>query len=234
MNGYKIQYLKNCFTYIPCLLFVAASIFAALPASAQDPALHPLEKYYVKYKAEGNATGEKIQFSQDYGRKICLKENLQITMPEIGSVKRNEKMVSWIENGERWIVVVNLDDNTGTKFKDPTFAKISESLKGKDPKQFNQQQLMSMGGTVTGKKTVSGEQCSVWSFPQGIEMCITDDFIMLETVANVQDLKVNETAVEVKRNSPEPAGLCDLTGVTITERDINQMMQQQAPQQKSE
>ena len=234
MNGYKTQYLKSFFTYIPCLLFVAASVFTALPASAQDPALHPLEKYYVKYKAEGNATGEKIQFSQDYGRKICLKENLQITMPEIGSVKRNEKMVSWIENGERWIVVVNLDDNTGTKFKDPTFAKISESLKGKDPKQFNQQQLMSMGGTVTGKKTVSGEQCSVWSFPQGIEMCITDDFIMLETVANVQDLKVNETAVEVKRNSPEPAGLCDLTGVTITERDINQMMQQQAPQQKSE
>ena len=231
MNGYKTQYLKNFFMYIPCLLFVAASIFAALPASAQDPALHPLEKYYVKYKAEGNATGEKIQFSQDYGRKICLKENLQITMPEIGSVKRNEKMVSWIENGERWIVVVNLDDNTGTKFKDPTFAKISESLKGKDPKQFNQQQLMSMGGTVTGKKTVSGEQCSTWSFPQGIEMCITDDFIMLETVANVQDLKVHETAVEVNRNSSEPAGLCDLTGVTITERDINQMMQQQqAPQ----
>ncbi len=53
-------------------------------------------------------------------------------------------------------------------------------------------------------------------------------------MANVQDLKVNETAVEVKRNSPEPAGLCDLTGVTITERDINQMMQQQAPQQKAE
>ena len=68
MNGYKTQYLKNFFMYIPCLLFVAASIFAALPASAQDPALHPLEKYYVKYKAEGNATGEKIQFSQDYRR----------------------------------------------------------------------------------------------------------------------------------------------------------------------
>ncbi|MEZ4548584.1 MAG: hypothetical protein R3B51_13115 [Thermodesulfobacteriota bacterium] len=67
--------------------------------------------------------------------------------------------------------------------------------------------------------------------PARIEMCITDDFIMLETVANVQDLKVHETAVEVNRNSSEPAGLCDLTGVTITERDINQMMQQQqAPQ----
>jgi hypothetical protein len=186
----------------------------------------------VKYKSEGNAAGERIEVYQDYGKKVCLKENLQITMPEIGSVKRNEKMVAWIENGERWIVVVNLDDNTGTKFKDPTFAKVSESIKGKDPKDFNQQQLMSMGGLVKGQKTVSGEQCSMWSFPQGMEMCITDDFIVLERVANVQDLTVNETAVEVKRNSPEPAGLCDLTGVKIMERDINQMMQQQAPPQQ--
>ncbi len=234
MKGYKTQYLTNCFMYIPCLLLVAAAVLAPLPAGAQELKLHPLANYMVKYKSEGNATGEKIQYSQDYGRKICLKESLQITMPEIGSVKRNEKMVSWIENGERWIVVVNLDDNTGTKFKDPTFAKVSESIKGKDPKDFNQQQLMSMGGMVKGHKTVSGEQCSMWSFPQGIEMCITEDFIMLETIANVQDLTVNETAVEVKRNTSEPAGLCDLTGVNITERDINQMMQQQAPQQQQQ
>ena len=234
MNGYKVTYLTSCFKYISCLLFVIGAVFAPYAASAQELRLHPLANYMVKYKSEGNAVGEKIQFSQDYGRKICLKESLQITMPGVGSVKRNEKMVSWIENGERWIVVVNLDDNTGTKFKDPTFAKVSESIKGKDPKDFNQQQLMGMGGMVKGQKTVSGEQCSMWSFPQGIEMCITDDFIMLETVANVQDLTVNETAVEVKRNTSAPAGLCDLTGVNITERDINQMMQQQAPAQPAQ
>jgi hypothetical protein len=88
MHGYKTQYLKNCFKYIPCLLFAATAVFATGTARAQDPALHPLESYTVKYKTEGNAAGEKIQFSQDYGRKICLKENLQITMPDIGSVKR--------------------------------------------------------------------------------------------------------------------------------------------------
>ncbi len=234
MNGYKVRYLTNCFKYISCLLFVIGAVFAPLTAGAQDLKLHPLESYSVKYKCEGNATGEKIQVSQDYGRKVCLKENLQITMPEVGSVKRNEKMVSWIENGERWIVVVNLDDNTGTKFKDPTFAKINESMKGKDPMEFNKQQLMGMGGIVKGQKTVSGQQCSMWSFPQGIDMCITDDFIMLETVANVQDLAIKETAVEVKKNSPEPAGLCDLTGIKITERDISQMMQQQAPAQPAQ
>lgn len=234
MNGYKSESLTGYFKYIPCLLLVIGAVFTPLAANAQNQKLHPLENYMVKYKCEGNATGEKIQFSQDYGRKVCLKENLQITMPGIGSVKRNEKMVSWIENGERWIVVVNLDDNTGTKFKDPTFAKINESIKGKDPMDFNKQQLMGMGGMVKGQKTVSGEQCSMWSFPQGIEMCITDDFIMLETVANVQDLAIKETAVEVKKNSPDSAGLCDLTGIKITERDISQMMQQQAPPQPAQ
>lgn len=235
MNGYNDTYLKYCFMLTSSLFFLAASVFAPGIAAAQEQPLHPLDSFLVKYKIEGNTVGERIQYSMDHGRKLCIKEESVVTMPEVGTVNKNEKLVTWIEGNDQWIVTANLDDKQGLKMKNPVFAELYEKMKGQDPKVFNRQYMLDRGGKVTGEKTVNGEKCEVWEVPQsGATACVTEDFITLETTTKFQDIYIKETATEVKRNAPEPAGLCDLSGITITDTDINKLMRQAPPQQKSE
>lgn len=235
MNVYKSKYLTNHFRYIPCLMLLAAAVFAPQAASAQEQALHPLDSFTVKYKIEGNTVGERIQYSKDHGRMLCIKEESVVTMPDVGTVKKNEKLVTWIDGNDQWIVTANLDDKQGMKMKNPMFAQMYQQMKGKDPKDFNRQYMLDRGGRVTGEKTVNGEKCEVWEVSgSGATACVTEDFITLETSTKFQDISIKETAVEVKRNAPEPEGLCDLTGLTITETDMNKLMQQAPPQPRQE
>lgn len=219
---YITKYLKYCFvTFSAVLLALPAISFV----TAQEPQLHPLESYYVKYKSVGNSTGEKTQFFKDYGRTVCMKETAEITMPEVGTVKRNEKIVSWIEGDEMSVVTINLTDNTGTKIKDPRYPQMKEMLKDKDPKELNKELMTNNGGSITGQKTINGEKCDVWSFAQG-SLCITEDLILLETVANMDNISIKETAVEVKRNASEPDNICDISGAKITEMSVEDLMKQ--------
>lgn len=62
------------------------------------------------------------------------------------SVKKNEKVITMIENGDQWIITINLDDNTGTKMKNPIYKGLTAGMEGKSPKEFSEQFMKQMGG----------------------------------------------------------------------------------------
>jgi len=189
--------------------------------SAQEQKYHPLESYEVKYKIEGNSTGQKTEYSGDWGRTLCWVEVSEAKLPEGPPVKINEKVVTKIEGGEQWIVQISLADNTGTRVKNPMFPEIYKRIKGKDPKVFTTEFMTNAGAKKVGEKTIAGEKCSEWEIGKGAKTCLTDDLIRVESSLVLENLSIKETAVEIKRNVPEPPDICSTGSAVITETDIS-------------
>ncbi|KAB2826257.1 MAG: hypothetical protein F9K51_07100, partial [Candidatus Dadabacteria bacterium] len=205
------------FKYITVPFFLIAVCGVHNSGSAQEQKYHPLQSYEVKYKIEGNSTGQKTEYSGDWGRTLCWVEVSEAKLPEGPPVKINEKVITKIDDGEQWIVKINLADNTGTRVKNPMFPEIYKRIKGKDPKVFTTEFMTNAGAKKVGEKTVAGEKCSEWEIGKGARTCLTDDLIRVESSLVLENLSVKETAVEIKRNVPNPPDICSTGSAVITE-----------------
>lgn len=213
--NYYIRYIFHISTLI---LFLTG----AHGSHAQEQKYHPLESYTVKYRIEGNSTGEKTEYSGDWGRTLCWTEVVQVKRAGGTPVRINEKVITRITGGEQWIIKINLDDNTGTKVKSPAFPEIYNRIKGKDPAEFTKELITSSGSKRVGEKTAGGEKCTEWELSEGARTCITEDLVRIESSLVLGDISVKETAVEVKRNVPEPEGICGTGAAVITETDLKE------------
>ena len=99
------------------IIFLFAVSFAA-NSQAADQNMHPLKNYSVNYELGGNTTGSKQQYSLDYGRTICWIEKSETSIMG-NSQKRNVKVITYVKDGDQWIISIELDKNTGTKMKNP-------------------------------------------------------------------------------------------------------------------
>ncbi|GJM15815.1 MAG: hypothetical protein DHS20C13_11420 [Thermodesulfobacteriota bacterium] len=187
--------------------------------------MHPLKNYSVSYELSGNTTGTKLHTSQDYGRKQCWIETSEMNI--LGnSVKKNEKVITMLEDGDQWIITINLDDNTGTKMKNPMYKSLATDMEGKNPKEFSEEFMKKMGGKIVGEKTVIGEKCTEWTLMGGANTCVTEDLISVESGADMAGISITEVATEIRRNDPGPEGICEIGDAKIKEIDMSQIMGQ--------
>jgi hypothetical protein len=197
-------------------------IGATYQADAQEQKYHPLESYTINYRIEGNSTGEKTEYSGDWGRTLCWTETVQVKRAGGTPFTINEKVITKITGGEQWIIKISLDDNKGTKVKSPVFPEIYNRIKGKDPAEFTKELMTNSGAKRVGEKTVGGEKCTEWELGEGARTCITEDLVRVESSLVLGDISVKETAVEVKRDVPEPDGICGTGGAVITETNLKE------------
>lgn len=219
-------YMIFIFSFSIALLFLLGPMSSS---HAEEQKLHPLKSYSAKYKIEGNTKGDKIQYSKDWGRTVCWKEVSESKIPNVGTIKKNEQIITRIVNGEQWIYTINLDDNTGTRMKNPMFADVYKSIQGRNPKEFSEEFMTGMGGKVTGERVVNGEKCKEWVLTGGAKACVTEDLITVESSVDMAGISIKETAVEIKRNASEPGDVCEIGSAKITETDISELMKQKQP-----
>ena len=184
-----------------------------------------LKEYSVSYKLTGNSEGTKEHASQDWGRKQCWIEKSVMTVMG-NTVNKNEKVISEIKDGNQLITTINLDENAGTEMTNPMFAAMAKGIEGKSPKEYSETFMKQMGGSVKGKKNINGEECTEWTLMGGAFTCITEDLIAVESGANIAGIEIVETATEVRRNDPGPAGICDIGNAKIEKIDMSQIMGQ--------
>ncbi len=224
------SYLQNAIfikLYYVGAIFIFSLFAVSFAANSQaaDKKMHTLKNYSVNYELSGNTTGSKQQYSQDYGRTICWIEKSETSIMG-NSQKKNVKVITYVKDGDQWIITIELDKNTGTKMKNPMYKAIAGGMKGKTPKEFSESVMKRMGGKVVGEKTVNGEKCTEWKVMGGAFTCITEDQIVVESKADMAGISMSEVATEVKRNDPGPKGICSVGDATITEIDLGQMMGQ--------
>ncbi len=222
----KIIKSKATVRFMGALLLLAAASFVTAETSSAVDKYHPLENYTVEYTMEGVNTGKKTQYSKQWGNLLCWVEVSELTMPGAPAQKRNEKVITYIEDGQQWIITINQDDNTGTRMKNPMFEGITAGMKDKTPKEFSEQFMKQMGGKEIGEKTVNGEKCTEWEIMGGAKTCITPDQISVESGMNMAGISMKETAVKINRKDGGPKDICDPGDAKLKEIDMSQMLGQ--------
>ena len=210
-------------TYLGVSIIFTCMLLLFTTSGNAEQKMHELKNYYVVYDISGNTTGTKKHASHDYGRKQCW---IEVSDTNImgNSVKKNEKVITTIENGDQWIITINLDDNTGTKMKNPMYQGLAATMEGKNPKELSEQLMKQMGGKIIGEKTINNEKCTEWTLMGGAKTCVTEDLIAVESGADMAGITIREVATEVKRNDPGPKGICDIGNAKIKEIDLGQIM----------
>ncbi len=212
--------LKTCMNGVG--LIIAVLILAAFTASCSkdkepEQKFHEVKEFTVKYDLTGARKGQKTIYSQDWGR--CVTQIIE-----------NQKMISLMEDGQQYVVSIDLANNTGTKMKNPIYQQLIESLDAKTPKEFNMALLEKMGGKVVGEKTIAGNDCSQWEMMNGAQKtCITEDGIILESISNINGTESGEIVVDLKRGTTDGVDACSTGDAVIEEIDITQMLQQPEP-----
>jgi hypothetical protein len=185
--------------------------------------LHPLESFCATYTMEGMMKGTKTVYSKNWGRNRVEITNAELRIPGVDMVqKENKKVITKITDEGQWIISINLDENTGTKMKNPMYEMVMQGMKGKDPKKFGEEMMKKMGAKVVGEKVVAGERCKIWELPGLAKTCVTDDGITLESTS--QAAGMNEIATEVKRSDPGPDSAYEIGDARIEEIDVSSMM----------
>lgn len=208
INGYKIINLT-----ILALVIIPFVISCSQEKKESEPGqvFHEVEDYTIKYKLEGAREGERIVYSQDWGR--CVTE-----------ITGNQKIIASMENGKQYVTSINLDSNTGTKMANPIYQSLLESLNAKTPKEFNFAILEKMGGKVVGEKTILGNKCEVWEMAEGAQKtCLTEDGIILESESNISGTERRQIVTEVIRGSTEGVDACDPGDAKIEFNNTNQL-----------
>jgi hypothetical protein len=82
---------------------------------------------------EGAREGQRLVYSQDWGK--CIME-----------ITGSQKIIALMEDGQQYVISIDLDSNTGTKMLNPIYQSLLESLNAKTPKEFNFAILEQMGG----------------------------------------------------------------------------------------
>jgi len=180
----------------------------------QGEVFHEVKDYTIKYKLEGAKEGERLVYSQDWGK--CVME-----------ITGNQKIIASMEDGQQFVTSINLDSNTGTKMANPIYQSLQESLNAKTPKEFNFAILEKMGGKVVGEKTILGNKCEVWEMGEGVQTtCLTEDGIILESESSVSGTDRRQVATEVIRGSTEGVDACDPGDAKIERKNMNQIQQE--------
>ncbi len=177
--------------------------------------LHEVKDYTIKYEMEGAREGQRLVYSQDWGK--CIME-----------ITGSQKIIALMEDGQQYVISIDLDSNTGTKMLNPIYQSLLESLNAKTPKEFNFAILEQMGGKVVGEKNIIGNNCEVWEMMEGVQSsCITEDGIILESESTASGVERRQVATQVIRGSTEGVDACDPGDAKIEIVNISQMLQQQ-------
>lgn len=186
------------------------------PASYAIDKFHSYEQYRATYKLEGVKSGEKIFCSRNWGREKVQIENVSIKTPE-ETKKINQKIITRIVNGEKWIYGINLDKNEGSKVNDPKFPALLELMKDKDPADFAKSVLKKEGGEIIGQNKILGIDCDIWKIST-IEICVSDKGIALQTKS--EQPEITETITSIDTDSTCKPEMFSTGSASIKEIDL--------------
>lgn len=182
------------------ILIMFSSVFIFLmffsPDSYAIERFHSYEQYRATYKLEGVKAGKKTFCSRNWGREKVQIENVSIKTPD-ETKKINQKIITRIINGEKWIYGINLDKNEGSKLKDPKFPALLELMKDKDPADFAKSVLKKEGGEIIGQKKILGIDCDIWKIST-IEICVSDNGIALQTSSEQPEITETITSIDTE------------------------------------
>lgn len=173
---------------------------------------YPFKSAIIEYKVEGNSTGTKTTYIDDYGYKQA--DISEITTTVMG-FKTTEKQDVIIIGSN--INTIDHDNKTVTTTNNPYAKKYAENI-GEDYIKTGEEVLTAMGFTKSGTETVLGKECTIW---KGMNTIWAWKGLVLKSETNMMGIKIVEVATSIKTDVSIPSNKFELPKNYTTQQGPN-------------
>lgn len=157
---------------------------------------YPFKSAVVTYKVEGNVTGTKMLYIDDYGHKEAEKSEI-ITSIMGFQTKEKEDVVTVGAD----VFVINHEEKTVARQVNPFYKDYAENV-GKDYMKIGKDALVSLGYKQEGTASLLEKTCDVW---KGMNTIIyVWKGLVLKSETNMTGMNIIETAIDINQNSEIP------------------------------
>lgn len=160
---------------------------------------HPVEVFTVEYELTGSETGKTVEHWRDWGHsRVEIRSTIRNVDP---AHPVNERIITT----DHEVTIIDEITREGAVTDNPEQVSLIQDSQDEDPIKFADKLMMALGGTKT--ETVheyAGEACTLWTFSELAEQCVTDDGIVLYSKAILYSLHLEQKATEIRRGDAGP------------------------------
>lgn len=111
----------------------------------------------IEYVLTGSQEGTKTLYFDDWGMRQA---EYTRSVLSVGGFTKSINIVNIIDGEYQY--VINMDQRSGTKTKNPVIKAIEELKDQKGFNEFGEQMLLNMGGNKIGRDEILGKECEVY------------------------------------------------------------------------
>ncbi len=203
--------LTNCArASVRIVVLLAATTFSIAPAMAEDDdvatagirdGFRPVAAYTAVYELDGNVSGTITEMSRYHGGQVAQINDSQMKYLWRKQTTKNRIIIA---SGE--VTIIDELEGTLARTIDPNYSDGMKAAGAEGVTDPFRAYMEGLGYVDTGEAdTVLGEDCVIWENDDpDVELCMSDDGIMLRVEASRFGFDYIQRATEIRRGDPGP------------------------------
>ncbi len=181
----------------------------------------------VEYIITGSQEGTKTLYFDNWGMRQA---EYTRSVLSVGGFSKPINIVNIIDGDYQYMI--NIDQNSGTKTRNPILRSMDELKGQKGFNEFGEQMLLSMGANKIGKEEFLGKDCDIYDMRNtGTRLWIWK-WITLKSETNSRGLEINVTATRINEGAVPKDKFKIPDNVTLNEVDLDNIEKEMREENK--
>ncbi|HMN24751.1 MAG: hypothetical protein IT276_14115 [Ignavibacteriaceae bacterium] len=154
----------------------------------------------IEYIITGSQEGTKTLYFENWGMKQA---EYTRSVLSVGGFTKSLNIVNIIDGEFQYMI--NIDQNSGTKTRNPILKSIEELKDQKGFNEFGEQMLLSMGASKIGSESFLGKDCDVYEMKSTGTKLWVWEWLTLKSETQSRGININVTATRINEGGSVPA-----------------------------
>src|SRR5574338_244973 len=154
----------------------------------------------IEYLITGSQEGTKTLYFDNWGMRQA---EYTRSVLSFGGFTKSLNLVSIIDGEYQYMI--NIDQNSGTKTRNPILKSIEQLKDQKGFNEFGEQMLLSMGANKIGSDNFLGKDCDVYEMKNTGSKLWVWEWLTLKSETKSGGLNINVTATRINEGGSVPA-----------------------------
>ena len=201
--------------------------FSDKDASSDAQKRYGIKSAVVEYIITGSQEGTKTLYFDNWGMRQA---EYTRSVLSVGGFSKPINIVNIIDGDYQYMI--NIDQNSGTKTRNPILRSMDELKGQKGFNEFGEQMLLSMGANKIGKEEFLGKDCDIYDMRNTGTKLWVWKWITLKSETNSRGLEINVTATRINEGAVPKDKFKIPDNVTLNEVDLDNIEKEMREENK--
>ncbi|MDT3695430.1 MAG: hypothetical protein ROY99_03495 [Ignavibacterium sp.] len=185
-------------------------------ASSDTQKRYGIKSAVVEYIITGSQEGTKTLYFDKWGMRQAEYTRSVLT---VSGFSKPINIVNIIDGDYQYMI--NIDQNSGTKTRNPVLKSMDELKGQKGFNEFGEQMLLSIGANKIGKEEFLGKDCDIYEMRSTGTKLWVWKWITLKSETNSRGLEINVIATRINEGSVPKDKFTIPEKITLNEVDLD-------------